>query len=220
MLIRRFLVLTLLAAMGWCADYSVVAKSSGLVIHGDFVSEDANTVTLKVHNADVSFKKERLDLARMKELNRPQPAAGIPTGSAPRGGMAGSAPNDGKALIRGLEEQIAERKRALANYEAQPASEQRERQIHETEEEIGRMRRALVEVQLEYGDADDPELAELRNRHEEAFAEAEAAKEAYDSLPAHASQAEMDARWKRFREAEDRWHEAKDALTKALQQER
>src|SRR3954454_22987350 len=102
MLLRRFLVLTLLAAMGWCADYSVVAKSSGLVIHGDFVSEDANTVILKVHNAEVSFKKERLDLARMQELNRPQP--GIPTGSAPRGGMAGSAPNDGKALIRRLEE--------------------------------------------------------------------------------------------------------------------
>jgi hypothetical protein len=203
--------------MGWCADYRVVAKSSGLVIHGDLVSEDANTVTLKVHNAEVSFRKERLDLARMKELNQRQPVEGNPPNSAASDEAA--APDDRNALIRGLEQRIAERKRTLANYQSQPASGDRDRHIAETEEELSRMRRALVDLRIEHGVAEDPAVAELRNRHEEAFAQAEAAKQAYDSLPANASKEEMDARWQRFREAEARWNDAKDALTKALQQE-
>ncbi len=214
MLIRRLLVLPLLVAMGWCADYEVVLKNSGKVIHGDLLSEDANTVTLKVNRAEVTFKKDRLDLARMKELNHPQPAPGLPAGAAAQD------PGDKKELIRGLQEQIAERKRTLANYQAQPASDERDRHMRETEEELRKMRKALVELQIEYGVEGDSELTELRNRHEEAFARAEEAQQAYDSVPANASHSEMEARWERFQEAEKRWHEAKDALTKALQEER
>lgn len=48
----------------------------------------------------------------------------------------------------------------------------------------------------------------------------EEAKQAYDTLPESAPQSEADARWERLRTAQKQWNEAKDALTKALQQQR
>jgi hypothetical protein len=220
MLLRRLLVLPLLVAMAWAADYQVVLKPSGKIIHGDFVSEDANTVTLKVNRAEVSFKKDRLDLTRMQELNQSQRAAGLPAGSTAPDGATGSAAGDGKQLIHELERGIAERKLALANNESRPASDERDRRIQETEAELRKMRKALVDLQLKYGVSGDPELEQLWNQREEAFAQAEEAKQAYDDLPENASKAEWDARWERFRNSEKRWHEAQDAYTKALQQER
>src|SRR3954469_12282739 len=90
---RCLLILLALSVTAWCADYQVVLKSSGNVIHGAFLYEDANTITLQVNSAEVSFKKEKLDLARMKELNQSQLAPG------PQQETGGAAPLEGQSLI-------------------------------------------------------------------------------------------------------------------------
>ena len=118
------------------------------------------------------------------------------------------------------EKHIAEREQALAKYRAESPSDDRDRHIQELEKELLTKRNALVELKLGYGASGDPEMEQLQRRFNETFAEAEEAKQAYDSLPANAPQSEADARWARLRSAEKDWNDAKDALTKALQQQR
>src|SRR3954447_12893258 len=121
MIFRRLLMVLALSVTAWCADYQVVLKPSGKVIHGAFLYEDANTITLQVNSTEVSFKKEKLDLARMKELNQSRPAA------VPRQAAEGAAPLEGQALFRELEKHIAERERTLEKYQAESPSNVRDR---------------------------------------------------------------------------------------------
>src|SRR5262245_7973854 len=72
-MLRRLLLVTLITLPAFATDYQVVVKSSGKVIHGAFLYEDATTITLQINSAEVSFKKDKLDLERMRELNKPQP---------------------------------------------------------------------------------------------------------------------------------------------------
>jgi hypothetical protein len=216
---RRFLLLLFLllgVSVAWAADYQVVLKNSGKIIHGEFLAEDATTITLKINTAEVSFKKEKLDLARMKELNPPiataapgSPASGVVPGQRPRN-------EKGMASIHKLEAQIAEREQTLARYRAQPPSNDRDREISERVEELRLMRMALADLKLEYGTSEDPELVRLSRRADELFGPAEEAQRAYDNLPPNATKAEADAAWERFQEAEKRWQEAHEALTDAM----
>src|SRR4051812_38477712 len=146
MRIRRFLVVLLLSAAASCSDYQVVLKNSGKIIGGDFLFEDANTITLQVNKVEVSFKKERLDLERMKELNQSQPGAGLRASVAAQNGATGGAPSDGQSLVRGQEERIAERERTLASFRAQAPSAERDQRIHDAEQDLRLMRRGLLEL--------------------------------------------------------------------------
>jgi len=150
MIFRRLLVVLALSVTAWCADYQVVLKPSGKVIHGAFLYEDANAITLQVNSTEVSFKKERLDLVRMKELNRSQPAAGLSTSFGAQGAGV-TTPSEGQALIRELQEHIAERARTLAKYQSQPPSADRDRHIQELAKELAMKRRALLDLRLGYG---------------------------------------------------------------------
>jgi len=58
----RLFAILLLTATAWCGDYQVVLKDTGKVIHGDFLYEDAHTITLQMGSVETSFKKDRLDL--------------------------------------------------------------------------------------------------------------------------------------------------------------
>jgi hypothetical protein len=208
-------VLLLLPAAAFCADYQVVFKDSGKVIHGDFVQEDAKAITLKVGNTEVSFRKEALDLKRMRELNS---AAGVPSAGSVRQPPLPSR-EVGLATIGKLERQIEEREETLAGYREQPPSAARDRKIHEAEEELRLMRNAREDLRLEYGISENPELLRLRKVSDEAFAEAEEAQREYDSLPPGTSQAEVAIKWERFQSAEKKWQEGHAALLKALQEE-
>ena len=215
-LCRCFLVL-LLTATAWCGDYQVVLKNSGKVIHGDLLYEDAHTVTLQVGGGAVSFKKDRLDLERMRELNRAAPSTPS-TASAPH---QSPPPHEvGLASIRKLEGQITEREEALARLRAQPPSDERDRKIQEGEEELRLMRSAREDLKLESGVSQDPELVRLFKLRAEAFNEAEQAQRAFDSLPPDAPQSEVDAKWQAFRDAEKKWQAAHAALTTAMEQRR
>jgi hypothetical protein len=212
---HHFAALLLLPAAAFCGDYQVVFKDSGKVIHGGFVQEDAKTITLIVGDTEVSFRKEALDLKRMRELNS---AADVPSASSvgqpqlPSRGV-------GLATIGKLKRQIEEREETLARYEAQPPSAARDRKIHEAEEELRLMRNAREDLRLEYGMSENSELLRLRKISDEAFAEAEEAQREYDSLPPNTSQAQAAIKWERFQSAEKKWQEAHAALLKALQEE-
>ena len=206
----RWFVVFLLTALAWAGDYQVVLKSSGKIIHGDLVSEDASSITLRVGVGEVSFKKERLDLERMRELNR---GASASSGGA----TTPQTPSQGADAIRNVESRIAEREKALARLQAQPPSAERDRQIQKVEGELRQMRNAREELKLQHGVAQDSELERLYEARAEAFAEAEEAKQAYDSLPPNAPQSEADAKWQALRDAEKKWQDANDALTKAME---
>jgi hypothetical protein len=156
MIFRRLLLVLALSATAWCADYQVVLKPSGKVVHGAFLYEDANAITLQVNSTEVSFKKEKLDLVRMKELNRSQPAAVLSESFGAQPGPGGPTSSEGQALIRELQEHIAERARTLAKYQSQPASAERDRHIQELAKELAMKRRALVDLQLGYGPSNVP----------------------------------------------------------------
>jgi len=54
------------------AEYTVVMLSSGKVIKGELVSESDELVILRVEGVNVQFKKNQLDLEKMKSLNQGQ----------------------------------------------------------------------------------------------------------------------------------------------------
>jgi hypothetical protein len=203
----------LLAATAWCGDYQVVLKGSGKIVHGDLLAEDAGTVTLQVGTGEVVFKKEKLDLERMRRLNATQH---VPAGASLH---QPPLPHDvALATIRKLERQIAEREEALARLQAELPSDERDRKVHEAEEELRLMRSARQDLKLEYGVSQDTELERLFKVRAEAATEAEAAQRAYDNLPPGTPQPEVDAKWAAFREAEKKWQEAHAALTKAMKE--
>jgi hypothetical protein len=68
--IRIFLLLLLFPAFTF-AQYKVVLKS-GKVIEGKFLHEDSLNVYIESSGITMNFKKEKLDLAKMKELNATQ----------------------------------------------------------------------------------------------------------------------------------------------------
>src|SRR3954453_21996040 len=151
MIFRRLLVVLALSVTAWCADYQVVLKPSGKVIRGVFLYEDVSTITVQVNSTEVSFKKEKLDLVRMKELNPSQPAAVLPNSFGAQPGAGVTTPSEGQALIRELQEHIAERARTLAKYQSQPPSADRDRHIQELAKELAMKRRALLDLRLGYG---------------------------------------------------------------------
>lgn len=68
--IRIFLLLLLFPAFTF-AQYKVVLKS-GKVIEGKYLHEDSLNVYIESGGIKMNFKKEKLDLAKMKELNAKQ----------------------------------------------------------------------------------------------------------------------------------------------------
>ncbi len=56
------------------AEYSVVMRDSGKIVKGELVQETDQTIVLKVDNVNLTFKKNLLDLEKMKTLNESQPA--------------------------------------------------------------------------------------------------------------------------------------------------
>jgi hypothetical protein len=68
--IRIFLLLLLFPAFSF-AQYKVVLKS-GKVIEGKYLHEDSLNVYIESGGIKMNFKKEKLDLAKMKELNAKQ----------------------------------------------------------------------------------------------------------------------------------------------------
>jgi len=56
------------------AEYSVVMRDSGKIVKGELVQETDQTIVLKVDNVNLQFKKNLLDLEKMKTLNESQPA--------------------------------------------------------------------------------------------------------------------------------------------------
>ena len=68
--IRIFLLLLLFPVFSF-AEYKVVLKS-GKVIEGKFLHEDSLNVYIESGGIKMNFKKEKLDLAKMKELNAKQ----------------------------------------------------------------------------------------------------------------------------------------------------
>lgn len=70
--IRIFLLLLIFPAFTF-AEYKVVLKS-GKVIEGKFLHEDQLNVYIESGGIKMNFKKEKLDLAKMKELNAKQEA--------------------------------------------------------------------------------------------------------------------------------------------------
>jgi hypothetical protein len=82
--IRIFLLLLLFPAFSF-AQYKVVLKS-GKVIDGKFLHEDQLNVYIESSGIKMNFKKDKLDLEKMKELNAKQeiPAAeSDPQGATP-----------------------------------------------------------------------------------------------------------------------------------------
>ena len=82
--IRIFLLLLLFPAFSF-AQYKVVLKS-GKVIEGKFLNEDQLNVYIDSGGIKMNFKKDKLDLEKMKELNAKQetPAAeSDPQGATP-----------------------------------------------------------------------------------------------------------------------------------------
>ena len=51
------------------ADYKVVVKKNGKIIEGKLIAEDENSVTIMSQGTQLSYKKDTLDLERMKTLN-------------------------------------------------------------------------------------------------------------------------------------------------------
>jgi hypothetical protein len=80
--IRIFLLLLLFPALTF-AQYKVVLKS-GKVIEGKYLNEDQSNIYLETSGINVTFKKDKLDLAKMKELNAKQEASGAATESVPK----------------------------------------------------------------------------------------------------------------------------------------
>ncbi len=96
--ISRSLILILLLAIPLLcfAEFKVVVKKNGKIIEGKLVAEDETSVTIISSGARLLYKKETLDLERMKQLNadylskddvrtmdRPGPATSKRTGTEP-----------------------------------------------------------------------------------------------------------------------------------------
>lgn len=73
--IRIFLLLLLFPAFSF-AQYKVVLKS-GKVIEGNFLHEDQLNVYIESGGIKMNFKKDKLDLAKMKELNAKQESPAV-----------------------------------------------------------------------------------------------------------------------------------------------
>jgi len=82
--IRIFLLLLLFPAFTF-AQYKVVLKS-GKVIEGKYLHEDSLNVYIESGGIKMNFKKEKLDLEKMKGLNATQeaPAAETKTAAVPK----------------------------------------------------------------------------------------------------------------------------------------
>src|SRR6187551_3720236 len=68
---KRFLcilVVLMLPAIAF-AEYKVVIKKSGRVIEGRYVKEDDKSIYMVSDGIQLTFKKELLDLDKMKSLN-------------------------------------------------------------------------------------------------------------------------------------------------------
>lgn len=69
-IVQTLTFLVLLALPLFCfADYKVVVKKNGKIIEGKLVAEDNASVTIISQGTRLRYKKETLDLERMKELN-------------------------------------------------------------------------------------------------------------------------------------------------------
>jgi hypothetical protein len=76
MIFRSLVFVVLLAFPLYCfADYKVVVKKNGKIIEGKLIAEDENSVTIMSQGTQLSYKKDTLDLERMKKLNEDYYAA-------------------------------------------------------------------------------------------------------------------------------------------------
>ena len=63
------LVLILAFPLVCLADYKIVVKKNGKIIEGKLISENESSVTIMSQGTQLSYKKDTLDLERMKKLN-------------------------------------------------------------------------------------------------------------------------------------------------------
>jgi hypothetical protein len=73
---RFTIILLLVFPMYVFAEYKVVIKKNGKVIEGELVAEDDTHVTIRSGGARLRYKKDTLDLEKMKELNEGYVAPG------------------------------------------------------------------------------------------------------------------------------------------------
>jgi hypothetical protein len=70
MIFRSFVFVVLLAfPLVSFAQYKVVVKKNGKIIEGKLIAEDENSVTIVSQGTRLKYKKDTLDLERMKKMN-------------------------------------------------------------------------------------------------------------------------------------------------------
>jgi hypothetical protein len=94
MKVVRILILVLLVPTLAFAQYKVVLKN-GKVIEGKYLNEDATNIFIESNGVQMNFKKETLDLDKMKELN-PQ----VSTPAKPPAPRAAAQPPVPKAVVK------------------------------------------------------------------------------------------------------------------------
>lgn len=175
---RLFIVFAALSAAAWCADYQVVLKSSGRVLHGEYLTEDATTITVSINHAEVTFKKDKLDLERMRELNK-QP---ISSGGSPQAAAPNSYESKYQAVvadeIKHWENSLGTAKKFLADCQSgRIKCTAGDYKIANAQVEDSQ--RTLRELKLEHGTYEDHEEQALRNRHKELIVQMNAARKAF-----------------------------------------
>jgi hypothetical protein len=91
MKVVRILIFVLLVPALAFAEYKIVLKN-GKVIEGKYLHEDASNIFIESNGVQMNFKKETLDLDKMKELNPQVSSPAKPP--APRAASQPSAPKN------------------------------------------------------------------------------------------------------------------------------
>jgi hypothetical protein len=216
--------------MAAAQDYKVVLKDSGRVATGRFVSENDVSIVIEIGGMVTRFKKARLDLERMKELNRapqPKPAQATPTTAAGERSKSPKGPfsieetpefrRAAKDQQRSLTNEIARLKNLLATVQAQPASPQRERDIEGVKAWIRQRERELEEFNLPLGESSDAEATRLRARMVEATRSVDREhREYFEALHRKASKGEMDNRLETLQRLQKEMGEANEAFSRYM----
>lgn len=215
MMISRLVILLLLNATAWCADYQIVLKSSGRVLHGEYVSEDATSITVNINHAEATFKKEKLDLDRMHDLNK----AGM-IGVAPPAGTPGN--NDKYQAI--VADEIKHRENSLGTAKKFLADCQTGRikctdgDYKLANAQIEDSQRTLRELKLEHGTYEDNEEQELVNRHKQLIDKMNAARKAFvDAENDKAATEVIAARRRELNRLQDEFDQVEKAMMKRKQ---
>lgn len=225
---RTLIVLMLCVAFSTAAlaqEFKVVLKESGRTISGRLLSEDNESVVVEVGSLQTRFKKSRLDLVKMKELNRDQastPKPAVPPVTRPATGPYSIEDDPAyKAAAldyqQGLERKLASLHQAIVDIQRDnPPSPRRDAAITSVRASIRETDVELEKIRIERGVSTDLEAIRLRKRMVELTKAADRVRREFFALDPKVPVAEREALRKTILQADKDQADAEEAFRRYI----